>query len=122
MYEYKYSHIRTIDGDTIVGKVDLGFNISVNQTFRLAGIDTPELNSSDVILREEANKAKEYVNIFFKIATDNLYQVFVISEKPLKTDKYGRYLGTFIFADKDGQIQILNKLLLENGLAKEYML
>ncbi len=33
---------RVIDGDTLQLKVDLGFNVSVIETFRLLGVDTPE--------------------------------------------------------------------------------
>lgn len=43
------------DGDTFEATVDLGFGLSVNQTFRLNGVDTPELD------RAEGFTAKTFV-------------------------------------------------------------
>jgi len=87
--------------------VDLGFSITAHQRFRLTGIDTPELNSSDINERELAKAAKQYV-------IERLLGrgVTVVSHK---TGKYGRYLGT-IFVDGIN----INEELVNIGLAEVY--
>jgi endonuclease YncB( thermonuclease family) len=41
--------VKVHDGDTVTLKIDLGFDICLTGTFRLAGIDTPELRGSTKI-------------------------------------------------------------------------
>ncbi len=118
MYEYSFILERVVDGDTVIGTVDLGFNTYVKQTFRLANINTPELNSSDPILKEQANKAKAYTSAFFVLDEKAIAQgdrIVVKSIKPITKDKYGRYLGIFLCGTR-----ILNEELVNNGLAVKY--
>ena len=58
MYEYRVDIQRIIDGDTVDVLIDLGFSIYIKDRVRIAGIDTPELNSSDSVERKYANLAK----------------------------------------------------------------
>lgn len=61
MYEYYATYVRTIDGDTIVVDLDLGFSTWIrNASLRLLGVDTPELNSPDSAVREKAVAAREF--------------------------------------------------------------
>ena len=115
MYEYKFTLERVIDGDTVVGVVDVGFNVSVRHTFRLANINTPELNSSDPVLKEQANKAKAYTVAFFEKVSSEGGKVILQSIKPISIDKYGRYLGIFAYGAR-----VLNEELIANGLAVKY--
>ena len=41
-YIYDADVVRIIDGDSIVLKADLGFDVWISKSFRLNGIDTPE--------------------------------------------------------------------------------
>ncbi|HHN73390.1 MAG TPA: thermonuclease family protein, partial [Thermopetrobacter sp.] len=41
-YRYRLRVLRVIDGDTLVARVDLGFETHVVVRLRLAGIDAPE--------------------------------------------------------------------------------
>lgn len=123
LYKYRFKHIRTIDGDTVEGEVDLGFGVRIIQKFRLANINTPELNSKDALVADRANNAKLFTNNFFVEADLNKKTVILGSEKPLKEDKYGRYLGTFYkFAPKENtdNLKSLNEVLLESGFAEKY--
>lgn len=115
MYTYNFTLIRVVDGDTVIGYVDLGFDVQIKQTFRFADINTPELNSSDPLLKEQANKARDFTLKFFEDAKINNKKVTVISSKPIIKDKYGRYLGTFVCENL-----ILNQQLIDNGLALKY--
>lgn len=107
-YLYRAFITNVIDGDTVDARVDLGFTVSVNVRFRLYGIDTPELRSSDEAVREQAKLAKQYV-------IDCLLNKEVLL-KSYKTDKYGRWLADFFIEEN----VTISRRLVEEGLAKEY--
>lgn len=94
IYYAKYAKvIKVIDGDTYdVAFFDGCLSISRGRV-RLYGIDTPELKSRDVILKERACAAK-------KFAEDNLLgkivRIDILNEK---RDKYGRLLAN-IYVNK----------------------
>lgn len=104
--------IKVVDGDTVDLVVDLGYTIYSHQRFRLLGIDTPELRSSDVEEREAAKVAKSFVETELQAAS-------AIYVKSNKTGKYGRYLGDITY-QKDDVWYNLSKVLLDNGMAEEY--
>lgn len=101
LYEYTGYVRNVVDGDTIDCDVNLGFNISVRERFRLAKIDAPELYTKE----GEVVKAKVIDMLEGKTVT---LQVG-------KKDVYGRWLATVI---KDG-IDI-NNLMLKEKLAVPY--
>jgi micrococcal nuclease len=107
MYQYKAVIVRVIDGDTVELNVDLGFDIHVITHFRLLGINTPERGQAGWA------EATEYVKAFFVTnpqVTVNTY----------KKEKYGRWLAD-IFVGSDS-VNTLNKALVDNGLARVYIL
>lgn len=90
--DYNYPRttiIRWIDGDTVKVLIDVGFDITVKQTVRLKGINTPELKSSDATIRKAAGAAREAA---MKLAPEGS-TVRVQSEKGFAHEKYGRYLA-----------------------------
>lgn len=107
--EYTYAALITnvVDGDTVDAVVDLGFTVSVKVRFRLYGLDTPEMTSSDAIVREAAKAAKAFVA--------NMVLNKQVSLKSYKTDKYGRWLAE-IFVDGVN----INQLLIEHNYAVPY--
>lgn len=107
-YKYKAFIYNVVDGDTIDARVDLGFTVSVDVRFRLAGLDTPELHSSDSIVREAAQRAKQFTSD--KVSGKN-----VLLES-VKADKYGRWLAKIYLPDST----CLNDILLSEHLAVEY--
>lgn len=86
-YQYLATCTRVIDGDTIVARVDLGFDVSFLRHFRLARINTPELNSPELAVRAKAQAAKDAL-----ISLVMNQPVRIVSMKD-RTEKYGRYLG-----------------------------
>ena len=83
MYEYNATLMRTIDGDTVVLRVDLGFKIWAEMSFRLIGINAPELNQlGGVEAKAHLSTLIGALGPVFRIATS-------------KPDKYGRWLVTF---------------------------
>lgn len=105
-YRRKALITRVIDGDTVKAVVDLGFGINYQpNSFRLAGIDCPELRKDP----EKAQAAKKYVEE--QILNKE------VEFKSLKTGKFGRFL---VFIYVDGNRKSLNDELVEKGFAKPY--
>lgn len=112
LYNYKALLVRTIDGDTVVLDVELGFYTTTRQVFRLRGIDTPEMHDKDAGKRAAAERAKQRV---IELLADG--DITIRSYKPLTTDKYGRWLAEIF--NKAGLS--VNKTLLDENLAVPFM-
>lgn len=111
----KVKVLKVYDGDTIWIAIKLKGKV-YRLKVRLYGIDTPEMkppksqkNREKEI--KEAKKAKEFL--------ENIVLNKVITIECGDWDKYGRLLGTLYknnFCSKTN----INKLLISEGLAKEY--
>jgi len=99
-YKVKVLHIH--DGDTFTGDIDLGFDLRITLTFRLLGLNTPE-----VVGKEKA--AGLASKAFLEDIINTAKEVFV---KTTKKEKYGRYLAT-VFCDGVN----VNEQLLKEGYA-----
>ena len=112
LYHYKMTVTRVVDGDTVYGDVDLGFNIGYKKMeFRLAGINTPETKGAT---REAGLNSKKFVE-----DTINGKEVIIVTKKDGK-EKYGRYLAEVFFLVGAEWVS-LNKTLIDKGLAVEFM-
>ena len=112
LYHYKMTVSKVVDGDTVYGDVDLGFNIGFKKMeFRLSGINTPETKGAT---REAGLTSKKFVEdaILNK-------EVIIVTKKDGK-EKYGRYLAEIFFLVGAEWIS-LNKTLLDKSLAVEFM-
>lgn len=107
LYNYKAVVNRIVDGDTAELTIDLGFTVQWKSTCRFFGINTPELNSKDVIVRAQALEAKQYV--IDKLPVGSV--VHIISRQ---LDKYGRPLVDIYYT---AEMKHLNQELLDAGLA-----
>lgn len=117
VYFYKANVTRVIDGDTIECLVDLGFNISIKERFRLKNIDTPEIYFTEH--NDEYEKGIEAKNKVEELVLNK----DVIIESSNETGSYNRYLINCFITDNFEEISVdnlLNTILLENGLAEEY--
>lgn len=105
MYEYRCEVIRVLDGDTIWANVDLGFDIHVKDTIRLAHINAPELSTTEGDLA--------------KAALGDLLSSGPLILKTIKDrkEKYGRYLGVII----NGNGVNVNDQMVKEGHAEPYM-
>lgn len=106
LYVYNAILKNVVDGDTVDVTIDLGFSVYHTIRVRLAGIDTPEMNSPLLEERERAKKAKQFVMSY-------LGKQVVINTTG--KDKYGRYIA-IIFCDGTD----LSTKLLQEGLAQKY--
>jgi micrococcal nuclease len=115
MYEYRVRKVhKIVDGDTIDVDIDLGFNISYFQRVRLAGIDTPESRTRDLVEKQLGIEVKNRLADLLA----NAKTVVIRTEKPDSTEKYGRVLGWLYV---DGSEQSINHALIAGGYAWEYM-
>lgn len=105
-YTYRATIERVIDGDTIVALVDLGFATFSRQTFRLVGVNCPEMNT------QAGKDAREFTDLWF-LSNKRC----VIQTVKDKREKYGRYLARVF----DDQGKCLNAELIANNLAVAYM-
>lgn len=121
MYEYKFELIRVIDGDTVDGYIDLGFDIKVKKRIRLLGINAPETRLQSKIKDLNERKKEKELGILAKNALrDYLSKGNILVRTKLdKRGKYGRTLGT-LFVDKDNKLVNINDLLLSEGFVREY--
>ena len=111
MYKYNAKLIRVVDGDTADVMIDLGFNTWVKARLRFRGIDTWESRTRDL---QEKVKGKA-ATAFTKEYLEKNDGEFIIQS--YGKGKYGRVLAEIFI---DGEDTSLNKLLIENGHAKEY--
>lgn len=79
MYQYKATVVRWVDGDTVYLNVDLGFNISVKECFRVLDLDTPERSKDGYLEAIEISRDVMPIGSQHTIET-------------LKKDKYGIWL------------------------------
>lgn len=109
MYIYTAKVESIYDGDTVRLTVDLGFSIKMHkETFRLYGIDTPELRGEE---REAGLKARDWLR------EQILGEDVIVKTYKDKKGKYGRYLAEIIYKGRN-----MNEELVEKGYAvkKDY--
>lgn len=104
MYDYTADVLRVIDGDTLELNIDLGFKVYLTRSCRLAGLNAPELNSADPIIRTQAQKSRDALS---SLLLDERVQIHSRS-----LDKYGRPIVTIT-----AKGLIVNDWLIENGYA-----
>lgn len=114
LYTYAATLDRVVDGDTIVARVDLGFRTHITGTFRLRGIDAPELSRTD------GQRSKLFV-------TKTLEPCAFLVIRTYKQEKYGRFLADVFYLpsadDRDKVLRdgtFLNQELLDEKLAVPY--
>ena len=111
-------YIRTIDGDTIIVKIN-----EKEETVRLVEINTPESVHPD---KDKNNTAGEKASEYTKNILDN-YKILYLSKDITNKDKYGRLLRIVWLneplndSEEELKNKSLNAKLLLNGYAKVVM-
>lgn len=109
MYLYRATVLRIVDADTIHADVDLGFDIRRRDSFRLAGINAPELSTA------AGKEAKAYLERLLPKDAAGAYLPVTIRTEKDRREKYGRYLA---WIELDGKT--VNEILVEQGYAVRY--
>lgn len=105
LYLYRAEVQRVVDGDTLVLKFDLGFNVSTLQKCRLDHINAPEHGLP------EGKAAQTFLEGLLPVGAPVL-----VKTRKDKREKYGRVLATVVLADGS----MVNDLMVEKGHAKLY--
>lgn len=104
MYEYTARVLRVVDGDTVWAEVDLGFDVRRRDSFRLYGINAPELGTPEGV------RAKNW--LLARLPVDTAVRITTMKDK---REKFGRYLATIYLGELD-----VNLALLTEGHAVPY--
>jgi micrococcal nuclease len=103
MYQYRCSIIRIVDGDTLHLDVELGFDVRRQDSFRLYGINAPEMST------EEGKTAKAWLEDQLKGG------LTMVTTHKDQREKYGRYLATLWVGSTN-----VNEAMVEAGHAVPY--
>ena len=119
-WNYKVASVdRIIDGDTIDITIDLGFDLSIKQRVRVAGVDTPEKRTSDHEVEKPLGEDATYwlqdqLDTGAAAGHDLTVRTQLGSGS---TGKYGRLLGWLYVGESEVS---LNEKMIEEGYAWEY--
>jgi len=112
LYTYECELERVVDGDTIIVRIDLGFDVIKRERIRLRSVDAPPLETP------QGEKAKKFVE----------KKLRGIGNVVLRThwhDRYGRYVADVLYQrnneKKENVIRkgrFLNQELLDAGMAE----
>ena len=117
-WNYNATVTRVVDGDTFDCQIDLGFDLTIKQRVRVAGVDTPEKRTRD----KEEKKLGIDATLWFEdklaeaAAAGHSLTVRTELDKG-STGKYGRLLGWLYVGDEDLS---LNEQMIQEGFAWEY--
>ena len=119
MFEYKFTVVKVVDGDTIDALVDLGFSVHKKIRVRLYGINTPESRPRDLEEKKRGLEAKDRLESLLKEHKETLFI------KSHGTGKFGRCLGELLFKEYDEfqdefVVKNINRQLDNEGHAVEY--
>lgn len=104
MYQYKAEVLRVVDGDTLHLEVQLGFDVTRRDTFRLYGLNAPEMSTPEGVA------ARVWLE-------HQLTQgVLIITTRRDKREKFGRYLAVLWIDQKS-----VNEQMVAAGHAVPYM-
>ena len=103
---------RVIDGDSMLARIDLGFQVWKEQRIRFADVDTPDID------KKGGQEAFEFVR-------EEMTQAPFVVLKTNKVDIYGRYVAHVFYSPTKRQVEnvflngrYLNQELLDRKLAK----
>jgi len=119
-WNYKIASVdRVVDGDTIDITINLGFDLSIKQRVRVAGVDTPEKRTSDHEVEKPLGiDATNWLKGKIKDATTEKKSLMVRTELGSSaTGKYGRLLGWLYVED---EAVSLNEQMIAEGYAWAY--
>lgn len=115
--------VRVIDGDTLDLFTDEGKHHYALHRYRLLGIDTCELTSTDPEKREKAKAAKEKVTAWCRPSGNAVdlsrWPLRVVTHKA--PDSFGRWLANVFWTDGDGVERNVSEELLKLGLAVPFV-
>ncbi|TAL13953.1 thermonuclease family protein [Patescibacteria group bacterium] len=114
MHQYVYSAhiIEVLDGDTVRADVKLGFFFRAEMTFRLFGMNAPEIRGPE---KQDGLRSKAALS---DLILDKDVIVKSYKDKP---DKYGgRWVAEIFLTEAEGDPSV-NQWMIANGYAVKYL-
>ena len=119
MYEYKVTVNRVVDGDTVDVDIDLGFGIVLtDERVRIMGIDAPESRTRDKVEKIFGLAAKERLKEL--LADKPILKTQINKDGEDMKGKFGRVLGDFMVERYEGELELVTKVMIEEGHAVPY--
>lgn len=116
MYDYNCTIVRIVDGDTMDIDIDLGFGIIMtSQRVRVAGIDTPESRTRDLVEKQFGLASKKRAEELLPIGSKQVLLSRLDRSGDVARGKFGRILGDFQIGDST-----FAKIMLDEGQAAPY--
>jgi micrococcal nuclease len=113
MYQYGATFVSNYDGDTITARLSLGFDLYLEKSIRLLGIDTPELKTGTQ--KEKGKAAKKWLEA--KLTGKKLVIQTCKHHDDGGLDKYGRILGEIFIVGEETSV---NDQIITAGHAVAY--
>lgn len=93
LYTYRAIVEKVVDGDTLLVRIDLGFDVWVNQRIRFRGINTAELIKNGIPSGEAPGRG-EQAKTFVEEKLEDIESIVI---KTYKTDMYGRFVADVFY-------------------------
>lgn len=115
-YIYNAIVARVVDGDTVDVDISLGFGVWMKkQRIRLAGVDTPEKRTRDLVEKKFGLLATSITEGFCPVGSKILLETSLDG-----TGKYGRILGVLWSNATTEEYVNVNQFLLDERYAVKY--
>jgi micrococcal nuclease len=116
MYDYNCTIVRVVDGDTLDIDIDLGFGIIMTgQRVRVAGIDTPESRTRDLVEKQFGLASKKRCEELLPVGSKQILLSQLDRSGDVERGKFGRILGDFKIGDTT-----FTEIMLSEGYAVPY--
>jgi micrococcal nuclease len=116
MYDYNCTITRIVDGDTVDIDIDLGFGIIMTgQRVRVAGIDTPESRTVDLVEKQFGLASKKRCEELLPVGSKQVLLSQLDRSGDVARGKFGRILGDFKIGDAT-----FTEIMLSEGYAVPY--
>jgi micrococcal nuclease len=116
MYDYNCTIVRVVDGDTLDIDIDLGFGIIMTgQRVRVAGIDTPESRTRDLVEKQFGLASKKRCEELLPVGSKQILLSQLDRSGDVARGKFGRILGDFRIGDTT-----FTEIMLSEGYAVPY--
>ena len=100
--EYQADVLRVVDGDTIVLRIHLGFDVTMDSHCRFYGVNAPEIHG---VSYTNGMISRAFVS---SMVSNRTIRLLTLDDK---RDKYGRILGIIVVDGKNVNQLLLNKKL-----------
>jgi micrococcal nuclease len=116
MYDYNCTITRVVDGDTLDIDIDLGFGIIMTgQRVRVAGIDTPESRTRDLVEKQFGLASKKRCEELLPVGSKQVLLSQLDRSGDVARGKFGRILADFQIGDTT-----FTEIMLTEGHAVPY--